>query len=587
MPLKRKVKKTGGNGNEERTSQIIIIFKRYNEEKITLKGIEKFLLTIFYRVGYTIELQYQVVARYAGKIFAKMFQKVSGLVSDFGIFLDKFIDTILEDLGEPIDRVEEACENIAEIFRQARGDNNRSAVKEIKTYIQQGITKHKKLLPIVYGYAAPCLAVLTFVLVVNYGLGKNYAIEVVLEGKTLGTIPNYTVLENADSVIKNKLVATENQSWNLDSEIKMVSSRGKEMLDERQLADNILSASDENIVEATGLYVDGAFYGAVKDARQLRQALDSLLKPYQNGNEGRTVSFLQDVKVTDGIFFTESIVEDEQLAQMVTSEVSGKKTYTVVAGDSPSLIAQKNAITLKQLYALNPEMEGGGLWPGNEVLVGASVPFLRVKVVERSARQVEVPFKTKTEQNNSMSLGTTKVSVQGEKGVNEEVVDTEYIDGIYQKETIVSTTVLKEPVTQVIQRGTLFNGTVVDVQGTGQLMWPTAAGRVSRGFTGQYPAHNGLDIAAPIGTAIYAADSGVVTKALYTSRGYGIYAIIDHGNGYQTLYGHCSALLVNVGQRVTKGQLIARVGNSGNSTGPHVHFEVKSGNTRYDPYRFF
>ena len=144
---------------------------------------------------------------------------------------------------------------------------------------------------------------------------------------------------------------------------------------------------------------------------------------------------------------------------------------------------------------------------------------------------------------------------------------------------------LKEPVTEITKQGTVWNGTVIQ-GGNGRLVWPTGGGRVSRGFVGQYPAHNGVDIAGPVGTHIYAADSGVVTKALYTNVGYGIYCIIEHG-GYQTLYGHCSRLLVSVGQQVQQGQLIAYMGSTGNSTGPHLHFEVKRGNTRYNPYNWF
>lgn len=113
--------------------------------------------------------------------------------------------------------------------------------------------------------------------------------------------------------------------------------------------------------------------------------------------------------------------------------------------------------------------------------------------------------------------------------------------------------------------------------------------RVTKAFQealpGQYPAHNGLDIRANVGTPIYAADSGVVTTAVYTNRGYGVYVIIEHG-GYQTLYGHCSSLAVSRGQSVSKGQLIAYVGSTGNSTGPHCHFEVKNGNFRYNPFNY-
>lgn len=98
--------------------------------------------------------------------------------------------------------------------------------------------------------------------------------------------------------------------------------------------------------------------------------------------------------------------------------------------------------------------------------------------------------------------------------------------------------------------------------------------------------HTGTDVAAPTGTPIYAAAAGTVTFAGNQGNGYGNYIVIDHGNGVNTLYGHCSSLGVSTGTYVAQGQYIGAVGSTGNSTGPHLHFEVRKDGARYDPQNY-
>lgn len=107
----------------------------------------------------------------------------------------------------------------------------------------------------------------------------------------------------------------------------------------------------------------------------------------------------------------------------------------------------------------------------------------------------------------------------------------------------------------------------------GYYVWPVSGGRKSQGLHG----HNGVDIAAPIGTPILASAAGTVIIARDSgwNGGYGSYIVIKHNNGTQTLYGHLSSLNVSVGQTVKKGQKIGGMGSTGNSTGSHVHFEVR------------
>lgn len=131
-------------------------------------------------------------------------------------------------------------------------------------------------------------------------------------------------------------------------------------------------------------------------------------------------------------------------------------------------------------------------------------------------------------------------------------------------------------------------------KGTGQFLWPAAAGgRVTSSFgyrtkpnAAATSIHRGIDIGVATGTNVLAADSGKVIVA-GSGKSYGNYVVLDHGNGYTTLYAHNSRLCVSVGESVTRGQVIAKAGSTGNSTGPHIHFEVSYNGSLVNPMNFF
>lgn len=124
-----------------------------------------------------------------------------------------------------------------------------------------------------------------------------------------------------------------------------------------------------------------------------------------------------------------------------------------------------------------------------------------------------------------------------------------------------------------------FKNVAGDARGTGTFQWP-AAGTITQNWGGR---HSGIDIAAYTGAPIYAADSGVVSFAGWSDIGYGNLIIIDHANGMTTYYAHLSKFSSSVGQAVARGQLIAAMGSTGNSSGPHLHFEIRSGGVPLNP----
>ncbi|NLG49465.1 MAG: M23 family metallopeptidase [Chloroflexi bacterium] len=119
-------------------------------------------------------------------------------------------------------------------------------------------------------------------------------------------------------------------------------------------------------------------------------------------------------------------------------------------------------------------------------------------------------------------------------------------------------------------------------RGTGAFAWPMS-GQISQRY---WAGHLAIDIAAPKGRAIVSADSGYVSYVQVSNTGYGLMVLIDHGNGFQTRYAHLSAIYVEVGQSVGRGETIGLCGSTGNSTGPHLHFEVIKGGSRLNPLNY-
>lgn len=125
----------------------------------------------------------------------------------------------------------------------------------------------------------------------------------------------------------------------------------------------------------------------------------------------------------------------------------------------------------------------------------------------------------------------------------------------------------------------------VSDEGTARFLWPVPGGRLISGFGVRRASHrhSGLDIAAAAGDPVQASDDGIVRYAGSSLRGYGKTLIIDHGEGWSTLYAHNSALIAREGQRVQRGELIARIGRSGNATTEHCHFEIRRGDVPINP----
>ncbi|HOB86557.1 MAG TPA: peptidoglycan DD-metalloendopeptidase family protein [Bacillota bacterium] len=189
-----------------------------------------------------------------------------------------------------------------------------------------------------------------------------------------------------------------------------------------------------------------------------------------------------------------------------------------------------------------------------------TLPAVHVRHVEKITVQERIPYTTKYTYSNKMYTGESRVVSPGKYGLKEVTYRVTYENGVEKSREVLSNRVITEPEPKVVERGTLK-----------RFAWPVArGGRITQYYHG---GHRGLDIAAPLNTPILAAESGVVVMAGWGSS-QGNYIVIYHG-GYYTLYLHNNVNLVSAGQKVSRGQVIARLGSTGNSTGPHLHFEIR------------
>lgn len=340
------------------------------------------------------------------------------------------------------------------------------------------------------------------------------------------------------------------------------------------------------VMQTSMLTVNGQSLGAVDDADALSALLDSILARYQNENTLSAV-FVESVTVNRQYSPTADLRELSEIEEILNSNSLEQVDYIVQAGDTFSGIAYKLDMSMSELKALNPDVDIDWLHIGDVLTVSQAVPFLSVRTVDNLTYEGPVEYEVQTVPNDSMYEGDSKVVVPGVEGTAIYNADVIYLNGVEQDRMVNSMDVLTEPVTQVVEVGTKERPRTM---ATGKFQWPLrgtlTSGYGTRYIFGSYSFHGGIDIAAPYGTIIAAADGGKVIHASNDGTGFGLYVVIDHENGLKSYYCHCSSLLVRVGDRVYKGQSIARVGSTGNSTGNHCHFQVKRNDVTVSPWNY-
>ncbi|MCI8523912.1 MAG: M23 family metallopeptidase [Lachnospiraceae bacterium] len=293
----------------------------------------------------------------------------------------------------------------------------------------------------------------------------------------------------------------------------------------------------------------------------------------------------------DTVEVVEAYLQDYELTPLsqaideVTKDQEKEQIYEVVSGDTLSQIAEKNEIPLADLVAMNEtiESENSMIRVGDELIVTVPEPELSVERVEQMYYEEDYEAEIVYVDNDDWYTNQTQTLQEPSAGHRKVVADV-----FYRNKEEVSREILKEEITyeavpKVVERGTKIPPTYIKPISGGRLT--SNFGRRKAPTRGASTYHKGVDWATPVGTAVMASSTGTVAKAGWGS-GYGYVVYINHADGRQTRYGHLSKVLVSQGQTVTQGQKIALSGNTGVSTGPHVHFEVLINGSQVNPFDY-
>lgn len=451
-----------------------------------------------------------------------------------------------------------------------------------------------------------------FGLLASITVGGNYYVEtntldlydVYVKDQLVGTVNDPQLVEDF-KIEKYKELEETWQNVHMILNTNEVSLKHERAFKKAYDNEDTLAALDQHLVpEAIGvqLKVNGESVAVVKDKETAEEILQDIMSQYtgEQKKDASQVSILsaeakepapgeselQEAEFMEEVEFVSLKVEPEEVKnpeEVRTTLETGNATpitHTVAKGDCISCIAHQYKIPADIIYDNNPWVENDRITEGDELNLTVLKPKLSVRTVEKLVEQQEVHHETETITDDNMKVGETEIVQPGKNGQKLITFRMTKINGQLTEEEIVSEEMTVEPVKAIVKKGTKVVG-----EGTGNFAWPVSSANLSSGYGMRWGRlHKGIDLTSK-NRDISASDNGIVTAAGY-KYDYGNYIIIDHQNGFETLYGHLSKIDTTSGAIVEQGEKIGVMGSTGDSTGVHLHFEIIKNGTVENPMKY-
>lgn len=559
---------------------------------------ENFIYAIFYRFGDTICHVLKIVFLVLSAIIKK---PVLLLIKSISKATDKTkrktVSSIKSTVKEIVyfkKEISRASKSIAQAFKKPL-----TLPSVLLNYIKLSLLRHNKLLKSASNILLPVISLGIFLLTLNYWSNVTFALEVVYNEKSIGYISDESVYIEAKSLVKDRLSSgayssdtanvnvTEAETPNLNATYNLSIVSIEELNDAQAISDRIIENSVDNLTHACGIYIDGEFICAVKNESDAKTVFYDILEPYEADAEenGYVIGFAETIDYIQGLYRDDKDVmwDAAQLSSVLNGGQTPEETY--VAGENETLktVIENTGVSEETLRLLNPSVDWDNLQNGDEIVTEGGESLINIRKIVTTTSVRDIKYDTVKKRDSSKYSGYRKVIQSGVNG-SERVTKTQiYINGELQ-DTEYSYETLTEPVDEIVTVGTKtsYGGVYIGEASDSGFLWPApSCHRVSSPYGWRSSGwHNGIDLiksgGGALGTPVIASKSGRVEVVQRSNSGYGNMVLINHGNGYKTRYAHMisGSITVSVGDYVDAGQTIGKVGSTGNSTGPHLHFEV-------------
>lgn len=559
---------------------------------------------------YMFGLQIIRRVRHAGYTVKSLLRRPMHAVSVFfGIFLvlcDKILLRSFKNAAEEIRKLRNESKKAAQSIRKTFKGSPKEKLRKFFEYGKTAVKRHPKVFRTAANVAMPIAALMLLITTVSHWTGSTYALEVMVENNgemcSLGYISNESVFIDARTIVKDRIdsgLDNNEEALIANPTYKITRVKRNELSDANAISDKLIENSDSKLTSACGVYIDDDFICAVKNETDARSVFNNILKEAEDkykidsSDENSFADFVEDVRFVQGLYpdDSETMWEASTLLNTLENEKKSEATYYYIQnGDTPSGVANKFDISTSELRALNPGVNFKVFKVGTKLTISSEVSFVRVKIIKVVERNESTPYETEKVESSKLFRGDKRVIRKGVKGTDKVTYLVTYVDGVQTEAKEIDRVTLINPISEKVQVGTkrpsAYGGGGHVVVSKGKFVWPVSGLYTITSYYGSRRSgwHTGLDISGgnASGKLVLAAESGTVELVKFSNRSYGNQVVINHGNGVKTRYAHMldGSISVSVGQRVSRGQAIGRVGNTGNSSGAHLHFEViVNGNT--------